>query len=488
VKVRTWWSIGAAGAVALVASACVPSFESGATPTFSATGSLVQVSWPAATESDVDQEVASYELRVDGGAVISVPAPSTSCVLTGLDASTSYTVTVTARDTAGEWSGSIGGTVADLGTLTATYETGPGVDDASPIDCVSPVDTDGDRLPDAVETNDGTFVGAGQTGTDPAVGDTDEDGISDGDEVLGTVAGLDLPAMGTSPTKSTILLEFDWFDDANDPGTCAAHSHRPSDAAIAKVVTAFADAPTTNPDGTTGVQLIADYGQGGAFTGGTVVADADGVIAGGVSGADFLGIKAANFAANRNGYFHYVLQPHRYNTNSNSSGQAEIQGDDLIVSLYCYGSDQNTANTIVHELGHNLNLRHGGNTDTNYKPNYNSVMNYEYQFPGVDTNCTVPGDGLLNFSTGSRATLTESALVETDGICSGVDIDWNSNGIIDASPIVRDINQDGLSNGVHSDHDDWGSLYYLGITDGDGDSLEPVEVITEQPVPLSAQD
>src|SRR3712207_8659716 len=49
--------------------------------------------------------------------------------------------------------------------------------------------------------------------------------------------------------------------------------------------------------------------------------------------------KSANFAANRHGYFHYCLMPHRYNSTSGSSGQAEINGDDLIVSLYCAGSD-----------------------------------------------------------------------------------------------------------------------------------------------------
>jgi hypothetical protein len=473
--------------LALVASACVPSFASGASLTFSADGPLVLVEWPAATESDVDQEVASYELRVDGGDTIVVAAPATSCVLTGLSAATTHTVTVTARDTAGEWSGSIGGSVANLGTITGTYESAPGVGDASSVDCVSPVDSDGDRLPDAVETDDGAFVGAGQAGTDPADADTDDDGIDDGDEVLGTLDGLDLPSMGTSPTKQSILLEFDWFDDNNDPGTCGAHSHRPSATAIAKATTAFADAPTSNPDGTTGVQLISDYGQGGAFTGGTVVPDADGVIAGGVNDSDFLAIKAANFAANRNGYFHYVLNPHRYGLTSTSSGQAELFGDDLIVSLYCFGSDQNVANTVVHELGHNLGLLHGGDVNANYKPNYNSVMNYRYQFPGVDTNCTPAGDGLLDLSSGTRASLTESALIEANGICGGVALDWNGNSLLDAAPVAADINQDGSATGIHHDHDDWGSLYFLGTGDGDGALLEPLEVITEQPVPLSAQ-
>ena len=80
--------------------------------------------------------------------------------------------------------------------------------------------------------------------------------------------------------------------------------------------------------------------------------------------ADFRDDKAANFAANRRGYFHYVLMPHRYDTNSDSSGQAEIAGDDLVVSLYCFGYDANVANTIMHEVGHNLGLHHGGNVAT----------------------------------------------------------------------------------------------------------------------------
>jgi len=53
-----------------------------------------------------------------------------------------------------------------------------------------------------------------------------------------------------------------------------------------------------------------------------------------------------NFAVNRNGYFHYTVLPHRYDLTSNSSGQAELPGDDLVVSLYCYGSDQNVANIL----------------------------------------------------------------------------------------------------------------------------------------------
>ena len=487
---RTMKSAGVLGILVLLVTACAPYFAGGSVVTFTALGPLVTVSWPAAVEDDDGQEVASYTIEVNGTPIATpVAAPATSCVLIGLAASTTYTISVTARDTADEWSGSIGGEVADLGRISGAYTTPAGAGGGATLGCVPTTDTDGDRLPNAVETNTGTYLSAGSTGSNPNVVDTDADGIRDGDEVLGTTAGLNLPAMGTKPTKRNILLEFDWFNDNAEPGVCASHSHQPTATAISKVVASFASSPVTNPDGTTGVAVISDYGQGGAFTGGNLIADADGVIAGGVSDADFAAAKAANFAANRNGYFHYVLNPHRYGTSSNSSGQAEINGDDLIVSLYCYGSDQNVANTIVHELGHNLGLRHGGNVDTNFKPNYNSVMNYQYQFPGVDTNCTVAGDGVLNYSVGTRATLNEAALIETNGICGGVDVDWNGNAFIDAGAVVVDINQDASSTGVHSDHNDWAAINYGGITDGDGASARTTpELINEQPVPLDARD
>jgi|GEM_PF-1214409 len=316
-------------------------------------------------------------------------------------------------------------------------------------------DLDGDRLPDSVETNTHVFVGRTNTGTDPQNWDSDGDGIADGDEVLGTAAGLNLPAMGTNPLRKNILIEYDWFDDSSE---CAAHSHRPTPASVNLVATTFASSPVSNPDGSSGVTIIQDYGQGGLFGGGNRIADSDGVIVGGVSASEFANYRAKNFAANRQGYFHYTLLPHRYDTNSDSSGQAEIVGDDLVVSLYCYRSDHNVATTIVHELGHNLGLRHGGDSDTNNKPNYNSVMNYAYQFPGVDTNCTPEGDGVIDYARNQRISLNETALDERKGICGTTVWDWNDNGIIE-SRIAKDLNKDSAL-GVLSDHDDWAKIIY----------------------------
>jgi hypothetical protein len=299
-------------------------------------------------------------------------------------------------------------------------------------------DTDSDRLPDCFETGNNIYASPMRTGTLPNNSDTDLDGLTDGDEVLGSSAGLNLPAMGAKPLRKTVLVEYDWFDDAV---SCAAHSHRPSAAIISTTAAAFTAMPVNNPDGSTGIDFIQDYGQGGLFTGGNLIADADGDIAVGVNGAEFANYKAANFASSRFRYFHYVILPHTY-VGGTSSGQAELPGDDLIVSLACVGSTTNVRNTVVHEIGHNFGLRHGGDVNCNYKPNYNSLMNYRYQFPGADTNCTVAGDGLTAYSPGVRPSLVESALNEQAGICglaAAVPVDWNNNGTLE-NPVSVDIN------------------------------------------------
>jgi PKD repeat protein len=66
----------------------------------------------------------------------------------------------------------LGGAIgADLDVLVSGTELGPGGD------------SDGDGLPDSVETDTGVFVDETDTGTDPDDPDTDDDGLSDGGEV-----------------------------------------------------------------------------------------------------------------------------------------------------------------------------------------------------------------------------------------------------------------------------------------------------------------
>ncbi len=348
--------------------------------------------------------------------------------------------------------------------------------DNDPTCTSGPTDTDNDRLSDSDEQT---------RGTDPTNPDSDGDGISDGDEVLGTTGGLNLPAMGLNPRRREILLEYDWFDDGLD---CGTHSHMPTAFALAKVADAFAAAPLTNLDGTTGITVIHDWGQGGAFTGGNLINDADGILLGDVFGTEYQNYKAANFASNRAGYFHYVIMPHRYGFDTNnSSGFAEIFGDDMIVSLQCAGFDENVAATVMHELGHNLSLRHGGFEDNNRKPNYNSVMNYRFQFTGVDTNCSDPGDGVLDYSRGGRMTLTETALNEQLGVCVSpvTPFDLNENFILETSIYSQDITQDGIIAELF-DYNDWDNLVLDFAPSGAGFMLQAVQevAVCDNPAPM----
>lgn len=468
--------------VVTVLGACIPTFPQDARLTFVYEGALVYVTWPEASEPDEGQEIASYRIDVDGVELARFGPDQRTCVLTGYSIS-GYHVSVTAYDTAGEWSGD-----SETGAVKGMFvHQWGGPDSGTTRACVSPTDSDGDRLPDALEDNGGIFWSVAKTGTSPSRPDTDNDGIKDGDEIFGT-AQLDLWAMGTRPGRKDILLEFDWFDDNNDPGDCGPHTHRPSAAAMAALRYEFSLLSVSNPSREGGINVITDYGQGGPnFTGGNRVADADGVIAGGISGEDFRAIKAANFSSARRKYFHYVLMPHRFNSTASNGGQARLNGADMIISLQCWNSDANQSIVAMHELGHNLGLRHGGNEEVNYKPNYNSVMNYLYSYDGVDTDCTVPGNGAMKFSRGFRAALNENSLSETAGICNGVDVDWNRDGLINPNLVAADINGDGLRTTL-TDNNDLANLnlaaVLLGVGDGD---VPPGEgtIITEEPLPLS---
>ena len=88
-----------------------------------------------------------------------------------------------------------------------------------------------------------------------------------------------------------------------------------------------------------------------------------------------------------------------------------LPGNDLIVTLgstaHLHPPDGSLAQaqlqTLLHELGHNLGLQHGGTDSTNaYRPGYLSVMSYNYQFgdnkPYDPT--TNPKGYITNYSTG----------------------------------------------------------------------------------------
>jgi hypothetical protein len=97
------------------------------------------------------------------------------------------------------------------------------------------------------------------------------------------------------------------------------------------------------------------------------------------------------------------FQPLQYHVPTSASGIADLPGGTLLVTLGLWeefvGRPFTRAGTTFHELGHNLELWHGGGSPTfgnkglgiatyiepNCKPNYQSVMNYLFQVGGLRT-------------------------------------------------------------------------------------------------------
>ena len=90
-----------AGAVA----ACVPHFPSNASLTVAPTGSGAKITWPGAAPNGDGKTITRYRIDVDSAQVATIDSPGRSCLLSGLAAGT-HSVTVTAYDSGGEWSGS----------------------------------------------------------------------------------------------------------------------------------------------------------------------------------------------------------------------------------------------------------------------------------------------------------------------------------------------------------------------------------------------
>ncbi len=336
--------------------------------------------------------------------------------------------------------------------------------------------------------------------------DLDEDGIPDCNEQPGsTFAGMPLYEWGARAGRADIFLEVDYVDSTDDGNLPFDEGVQPRREALQKVIDAFAakniavhidagdlydNSPGLNP---------ANFDLGG----GQEVPYALSIdFSPTGSQASFFDYKASYFDYKRLPIFHFVLfSTSRNEDGSNgSSGIAEVVGNDLIVSLGSWGLDSTTpartnalinyqASTLMHELGHNLGLLHGGDENVNAKPNYLSIMNYLYQLNGlpeignnegdryfsdyrpaggcegplVDGPYGDPANFRMDFSDGSPVELDPANLDETLGLGRvGSDpVDFNCNGDVtetnvNASTIFSDILATGAT--TMTDHDDWGSL------------------------------
>lgn len=328
------------------------------------------------------------------------------------------------------------------------------------------LDSDGDLLEDDIELG---------LGTDPHAPDTDHDGIPDGWEVLGH-EGVDYPGLGCDPLHRDLLVELDVQEYEKDS---ALHSARPSAALESALIDFYAGLPLDNPDGVPGVALH-------------LVVDSllDESFQCKVSGDDAFD----DVGSPPNFLFREAFHRVEVCLGGGAAGLAQIGGarfNMIVQELNADPSDDATEAAafgyfavFLHEMGHNLGLRHGGSTDFNNKPTYPSLMNYAYNL-GFGPQ-TLAGS-IQRFSKGILPTIDECALVE-QGVFAGIppasleflasypgagggwtvepdgSVDWNHDGVITSAPYSLMLHFPGEGDPMVctflGDHDDFATLSF----------------------------
>lgn len=142
-----------------------------------------------------------------------------------------------------------------------------------------------------------------------------------------------------------------------------------------------------------------------------------------VLGAHALGLPR-NFCLNADGSPNTICQSSEFSgfhVPRTNSGMGDVGGGDILLTTGAFGNnftgqDPVVGGTLAHEAGHNLERRHSGVDQLpNCKPNYLSVMNYFYQF-----GLTGPDGPEISFSSQTlnplnQTSLRDSQLVDSAG-------------------------------------------------------------------------
>lgn len=322
--------------------------------------------------------------------------------------------------------------------------------------------------------------------------DTDEDGLCDAWETDGIdidkdgVVDLDLKALGADPKKKDLFVEIDRWKGQPVFG-------------LGDVVAAFAKAPVKNPDGTVGIKLHVLIDDEVTKVAGTALSGTDEIEPVDIDLTKFgtktvtatttscedkgwFGTKADRASDNCENIIQAKRLVYRYSlyvwamAGNQYSGMGELPGNDFIVSVGNAGANNNQrvqSGTFMHELGHTLNLHHGGADDVHRKPNFLSVMSYNYQFdfgyagrPLDYSRWMLPAlnEGSLDESLGIQGPATwEQVIFQSGGLDVVTDtdasqgIDWDQNTKLDEAAKALDLNNDG-TRAVLNSHHDWDNI------------------------------
>jgi hypothetical protein len=319
----------------------------------------------------------------------------------------------------------------------------------------------------------------------PPKGDADGDGLLNKWEQNGidvnNDAKIDLTLVGANPLHKDLYVEVDYMN-----------LHKPWTQAITDVIDSFENAPLSNPDGITGINLHVDIDEEITHQPTTSVTDLVNTRNSNFgTAAQRADPNSANIISAKLLVYHYGLLGHSQPGTSSSGVSNGIPAMEFLVSLgapgwgidpltgHNVGSNDQQEGTFMHELGHNLKLGHGGSDHINCKPNYLSVMSYTRQFSSLI------GDRPLDYSRSLIPSLNEANLNENNGIGASTPLelrtiygpspvvltiaanpeDWNRDGDTLDNPVSSDVNfLDGCStspNQILNGHNDWNNLVYI---------------------------
>ena len=299
--------------------------------------------------------------------------------------------------------------------------------------------------------------------------DSDGDGLLDVWETSSAL-GLDLVKLGANPHRRDLFVEVDRMVVQNRVWSDFAPSDYPRSDIFADAEELFGQAPILNPDGSQGISLHIDYGQeqfeqSGRGQGGTEIpwkryigllpvedrneeklkAGKDLIPVDQYVNAVDLRNDSRYFDQRRRKVFRYcVFADQQWRSRSTGGGNANTTFFLSLGVCRLNAVDHNYQLAIfIHEFGHTLGLSHAGDpNDFNYKPNFNSLMNYSFTTSGQDIDGKLgdvfgglTGDQVFVYSEGMRADLNEAELIETLGVANHFPHDWNGNGKIDREPI-----------------------------------------------------
>lgn len=327
----------------------------------------------------------------------------------------------------------------------------------------------------------------------------EEDGI---DFDMDGVPELDLPGEGATSDRKDLFVEMDVHTSSNV-----------SQSELDQIIAGFDNSPVTNPNGIDGINLhlaidetnLPDRNYAGNKSGsGTVRLQMR------QQREDYFGTQSQRSSPIADALIQAKSLVYRYGVvggiltitfdggSFRPGGMAELPGNDFIITLLNPNplpGDQ--GRTIMHELGHNLGLRHGGTDNTNYKPNYFSVMNYMHVFQRPNWGPRWNGNLPFDYSRSALPDVDEFELSESNGIGSdcactagrrfvfgndnpinpqgnnpifvglggpGDTVDWDVDGQTLTEGFVLDVNRldenTPVNIEVHQGHDDWSNLHY----------------------------